>query len=57
MHNHANSAVAFIAQLYTISSGTISSHKMMIDKFVVINDSAYDSVREMKAWLEGEGRQ
>jgi len=31
--------------------------KMMIDKFVVINDSAYDSVREMKTWLEREGRQ
>ena len=28
--------------------------KMMIDKFVVIDDSAYDSVREMKSWL---GRQ
>jgi phosphonate transport system substrate-binding protein len=25
--------------------------KMMIDKFVVINDSAYDSVREMKSWI------
>jgi phosphonate transport system substrate-binding protein len=28
--------------------------KMMIDKFVPINDSAYDSVREMKSWLEGQ---
>lgn len=27
-------------------------NKMMIDKFVVIDDSAYDSIREMKAWLE-----
>jgi phosphonate transport system substrate-binding protein len=27
-------------------------NKMMIDKFVVIDDSAYDSVREMKSWLE-----
>ncbi len=26
--------------------------KMMIDKFVVIDDSSYDSVREMKSWLE-----
>ena len=26
--------------------------KMMIDKFVMIDDSAYDSVREMKSWLE-----
>jgi len=25
--------------------------KMMIDKFVVIDDSAYDSIREMKAWI------
>ncbi len=25
--------------------------KMMIDKFVVIEDSAYDSVREMKSWI------
>ncbi|MBI5100705.1 MAG: phosphate/phosphite/phosphonate ABC transporter substrate-binding protein [Nitrospirae bacterium] len=24
---------------------------MMIDKFVVIDDSAYDSIREMKAWI------
>ena len=28
--------------------------KMMIDKFVVIDDSAYDSVREMKSWLENQ---
>lgn len=27
-------------------------NKMMIDKFVAIDDSAYDSIREMKAWLE-----
>jgi len=26
--------------------------KMMIDKFVLIDDSAYDSVRDMKSWLE-----
>jgi len=26
--------------------------KMMIDKFVVLDDHAYDSVREMKVWLE-----
>lgn len=26
--------------------------KMMIDKFVPIDDSAYNSIREMKAWLE-----
>jgi len=26
--------------------------KMMIDKFVVIDDHAYDSVREMKVWLD-----
>ncbi len=26
-------------------------HKMMIDKFVVIDDSAYDSIREMKRWI------
>lgn len=26
--------------------------KMMIDRFVPISDSAYDSVREMKSWLE-----
>ncbi|MFO7606382.1 MAG: phosphate/phosphite/phosphonate ABC transporter substrate-binding protein [Desulfurivibrionaceae bacterium] len=25
--------------------------RMMIDKFVVVDDQAYDSVREMKAWL------
>lgn len=25
--------------------------KMMIDRFVPINDSAYDSIREMKAWV------
>ena len=28
--------------------------KMMIDKFVVINDSAYDSVREMKSWIKAQ---
>lgn len=27
--------------------------EMMIDKFVVIEDSAYDSVREMKSWISG----
>jgi phosphonate transport system substrate-binding protein len=25
--------------------------KMMIDKFAVVEDSAYDSVREMKSWI------
>lgn len=25
--------------------------KMMIDKFVILDDSAYDSVREMKSWI------
>ena len=25
--------------------------KMMVDKFIVIDDSAYDSVREMKSWI------
>jgi phosphonate transport system substrate-binding protein len=29
--------------------------KMMIDKFVVVDDQAYDSVREMKAWLDEKG--
>jgi phosphonate transport system substrate-binding protein len=27
-------------------------NKMMIDKFVLIDDHAYDSIREMKSWLE-----
>ncbi len=27
--------------------------KMMIDKFVMVEDSAYDSVREMKSWISG----
>ena len=27
-------------------------HEMKIDKFVVINDEAYDSVREMKNWVK-----
>jgi len=26
--------------------------RMMIDRFIVIDDNAYDSIREMKAWLE-----
>jgi phosphonate transport system substrate-binding protein len=26
--------------------------KMMVDKFVAIDDRAYDSIREMKAWLD-----
>jgi phosphonate transport system substrate-binding protein len=30
--------------------------KMMIDKFVVIDDRAYDSVRDMKAWLDKHGQ-
>lgn len=29
---------------------------MMIDKFVTIDDSAYDSIREMKAWVEAQNR-
>lgn len=29
-------------------------NKMMIDRFVVIHDSAYDSVREMKAWIQAQ---
>jgi phosphonate transport system substrate-binding protein len=28
---------------------------MMIDKFVLIDDSAYDSIREMKAWIKRTG--
>jgi hypothetical protein len=24
---------------------------MMIDRFVLVDDSAYDSIREMKAWI------
>ena len=28
--------------------------KMMIDRFVVINDSAYDSIREMKTWISSQ---
>jgi phosphonate transport system substrate-binding protein len=31
--------------------GRMLLDKMMIDKFVVIDDSAYDSVREMKSWI------
>jgi phosphonate transport system substrate-binding protein len=27
---------------------------MMIDRFVVMQDSAYDSIREMKSWLESQ---
>ncbi len=30
--------------------------KMMIDRFVVIDDKAYDTIREMKAWLAGRNR-
>jgi len=30
--------------------------QMMIDKFVVIDDHAYDSIREMKAWLDSQGQ-
>jgi len=25
---------------------------MMVDKFVVIDDSAYNSIREMKTWIK-----
>jgi phosphonate transport system substrate-binding protein len=30
--------------------------KMMIDKFVIIDDRAYDSIREMKTWLNKKGQ-
>lgn len=30
---------------------------MMIDKFISIRDEAYDSIREMKAWIEGRERE
>lgn len=35
-------------------NGQAILQKMMIDKFVVIGDEAYDSVREMQAWDAGE---
>ncbi|MBI5665599.1 MAG: phosphate/phosphite/phosphonate ABC transporter substrate-binding protein [Nitrospirae bacterium] len=38
---------------HTDPKGRELLNKMMIDKFVLINDSAYDSVRGMKSWLEG----
>lgn len=38
---------------HTDPEGREILYKMMIDRFVVINDSAYDSVREMKSWIEG----
>ncbi len=31
--------------------------KMMVDKFVIIDDRAYDSIREMKAWLHRQGQE
>jgi phosphonate transport system substrate-binding protein len=34
------------------SKGRELLSKMMIDKFVVIEDSAYDSIRAMKSWVE-----
>jgi len=34
------------------SKGRELLNKMMIDKFVVVEDRAYDSIREMKYWLE-----
>jgi phosphonate transport system substrate-binding protein len=34
------------------SKGRELLNKMMIDKFVVVEDRAYDSIREMKRWLE-----
>lgn len=30
---------------------------MMVDRFVAIDDSAYDSIREMRSWLAGRGMQ
>lgn len=30
---------------------------MMIDKFISVSDEAYDSIREMKAWIEGRARE
>jgi len=34
------------------AKGRALLNKMMIDKFIVIDDHAYDSVREMKSWLD-----
>jgi len=37
---------------HTDKKGREILKKMMIDKFVAIDDSEYDSIRKMKAWLE-----
>ena len=36
---------------HTDPKGQEILRKMRIDRFVVIADSAYDSVREMQAWI------
>lgn len=32
--------------------GRVILDKIKIDRFILIDDSAYDSVREMRAWIE-----
>jgi phosphonate transport system substrate-binding protein len=41
---------------HTNAKGRKILSKMMIDKFVVVDDQAYDSVREMKSWLTSQNK-
>jgi phosphonate transport system substrate-binding protein len=38
-------------EAHTDEQGKAILEKMMIEKFVPIDDSAYDSIREMNAWV------
>jgi phosphonate transport system substrate-binding protein len=42
---------------YTDVKGREILRKMRVDRFVVADDHAYDSVREMKSWLESREKE
>ncbi len=43
-------------EAHTDPKGAEILKKMYIDRFVMIDDKAYDSIREMKVWLDGQKR-
>jgi phosphonate transport system substrate-binding protein len=41
---------------HTDTKGSEILKNMMVDRFVVVDDRAYDSIREMKAWVDKKGQ-
>lgn len=41
-------------EAHTDPKGSVILKKMHIDRFVMIDDKAYDSIREMKTWLDSQ---